>query len=228
MEVRHAQGADRRRFDAVAERRRARRGDLADPAGAAADAGAARERHGAGQRHPDVLRGLRRGRAGAADPRRPRQRRRLGLPGAGARREPQGDRRRQPRPRPQHALRQALRLRADGRRLPGPARPPGDRQGGAGRLERRRHHRARHRDPPSRAPEPAVRLRRQLYGRRRQGERRGRPDLQRRHRARRRGLRPPVADAPASSTPSSRRSPRCGRPSRTTPRTSCARSPCRR
>ena len=32
---------------------------------------------------------------------------------------------------------------------------------------------------------------------------------------------------PASSTPSRRRSPRCGRPSRTTPRTSCARSPCR-
>ena len=52
----------------------------------------------------------------------------------------------------------------------GPARPSGDRQGGAGRLERRRHHRPRHRDAPSRAAEQAVRLRRQLHGRRRQGD----------------------------------------------------------
>ena len=36
---------------------------------------------------------------------------------------------------------------------------------GAGRLERRRHHRARHRDPPSRAAEPPVRVRRQLRAR---------------------------------------------------------------
>ena len=90
---------------------------------------------------------------------------------------------------------EAVRLRADGGRLPRPARSPGDRQGGAGRLERRRHHRARHRDPPSRAPEPAVRVRRQLHARGSQGERRERSDLQCLHRAGRQGVCAPVADA---------------------------------
>ena len=72
---------------------------------------------------------------------------------------------RQPRPRPQHPLRAAVRLRADGGRLSGPARPSGHRQGRPGRLERWRHHRPRHRDPPPGAAERAVCVRRQRHAR---------------------------------------------------------------
>jgi hypothetical protein len=150
----------------------------------------------------------------------------LGLPGAGIGREPQGDRRRQPGPRPQHTFRKALRLCADGRRLPGPARSPWDRQGGAGRVERWRHHRARHRNPPSRAAGPAVRVRRQLHASGSEAERRERSDLQCVYRARRRGLRPPLAHA--RRVRRVRRADLADVGTRTTARTGCARSPCRR
>ena len=94
----------------------------------------------------------------------------LGASGPGAGEALSGDRARQPRPWPEHALRAAVRLRPDGSDDSGAARRARDSEGGAGRLERRRDHRARHRDPPSRAPEPAVRLRRQLCARRRQAD----------------------------------------------------------
>ena len=110
----------------------------------------------------------------------------------------------------------------------GAARLPQDRQGGAGRLERRRHHRPRHRDQPSGAADQAVRLRRQL-----RIAPACEPDIADSATFNayiercRQGLCAAVDDARRSTTPSSSRSARCGRPSRTTSRSSWRRSPCR-
>ena len=170
----------------------ARRG-LADPATDADPAGRPRGGQGAGQRHRDLLCRVRRRAAGDPAARRPRQ---LGLlgrsdPGPGA--ALPGHRHGQPRPRPQHPRRAALRLRPDGLGRDRPDGPSEARQGRHRRLERRGDHRARHRHEPSRPDRPAVLVRRQLDGRRPEAGRPRESHLRRLHRARRRGVQEELA-----------------------------------
>ena len=94
-------------------------------------------------------------------------------------------------------------------------------QGRDRRLERRRDPGPRHRHPSSRAADEAVRVRRQFRPERRRRHRQE-PGFQRLYRARREGIRKFVADADATTSPSSTRSARCGRPSRTSPPSSSA------
>ena len=162
---------------------RRRRGAVADAARAGRDADADRQRLCARQRHRDVLRRLWRRRSGAADPWRARPCRYLGEPGGDHVEDPQGDRRRQPRPRPLDPQCRPVRLRSDGVRLSGAARLPEDRQDGAGRLERRRHHRHRYRAQPSRAADQALRPGRQRHRRRPRSRRHDQQDFRRLHRA---------------------------------------------
>ena len=98
--------------------------------------------HGAHQRDRSLLRGLWRRSAPAPRPRWPGECWLLVQPDSRFDREIPGDRPGQSRPRSLQLRRAPHRLFADGRRRAGAHGSPGHRQGGPGRLERRRHHRA--------------------------------------------------------------------------------------
>ena len=98
------------------------------------------------------------------------------------------------------------------------------RQGRRGRLERWSDPRAGPRDAPSGPDRQGVRVRRQHRDVGRAGRRGEEPDLRPLHRTRRPRVCAAVGNAEASTTRSSRRSARCGRPSRTGPTRNCGRS----